>query len=110
MAKDGNLDGLPPEQYESRNFKATNIQALNTQLFYDLIRQKRIAAMSILTDLVSNYNLLVHSITSLSLQRVDVTKEPILYNFTTLQKTTHSVRTAFGDSKKTYGKDTSSCS
>ena len=48
----------------------------------------------------------VYSIASISLQRVDVSKEPILCNFTTLQKMTHSVITEFGYSKSTYWGDT----
>ena len=67
---------------------------------------KKIPATSIFADLVSNYDLVVHSIADLSLQRVDVLKEYILCAFTTLQNMSHSVRTAFGDSKSTYGGDT----
>ena len=100
------LDELTPEQYGRRKEKAAYIQALNTRLFYDLIRQKRIPFTSTFVDIVSNYDLVVHSIASLSLQKVDVSKEPILITFTTLQNITHSVRMAFGVFKPTYGGDT----
>ena len=100
------LDGIAPEQYGSRKAKASEIQALNTRLFYDLIRQKRIPETSIFSDLVSNYDLVVHRITSLSLQRVDVPKDTTLYNFTTHKNMYHTVRTDFGDSNSTYGGDT----
>lgn len=97
--------GLAIEQYGSRTAKAADIQALNTRLFYDLVRLKKIPATSEFTDLVSNYDLVVHSLASLSLQRVGVPKEPILYTFTTLQNMVSSVRTAFSDSIKTMGGD-----
>ena len=84
-----NLDGLAPEQYGSCKFKAADIQAPNTRLLHYLIIQHIIPEMSIFADLVSNYGLVVNSITSLSLQRVDVPKEPILCTFTTLQNNTH---------------------
>ena len=73
----------------------------NTRLFYELIRQNKFPETSIFADLVSNYDLVVHSIAYLSLQRVDVSKESILCTFTTIQNMNHSVRTVFGDSKKT---------
>ena len=106
MTQAENLDRIAPEKYGIRKAKSVDTQSLNTRLFYDLIRQKRILETSILADLLSNYNLVVHSIASLTLQRVDVPKETILCNFTTLQNMTHSVRIAFGDSKTTYGGDT----
>ena len=36
------LNTLTPEQYGIRKAKASNIQSLNTRLFYDLTRLKRI--------------------------------------------------------------------
>ena len=57
-----NIDGLAPKKYRSQKSKAADIQALNTRLFYDLIRKNRIPATSIFADLVSNYDLVVHSI------------------------------------------------
>ena len=67
-SQDESLDGLSAEQYDSRKATASDIQALNTILFYDLTRQKIITATSIFADNVSNYDLLVHSIASLYLQ------------------------------------------
>ena len=106
MSQSVTLYGIVPEQYGTRKAKSVDIQALNTILLYDLIQQKRISATSIFADLVSNYELVVHSITPLSLQRVDVPKYPIICTLTTLQNMSHSVRTAFGDSKYNYGGDT----
>ena len=100
------LDSIAPEQYGSRKAKAADIQALTTRLFYDIIRKIIIPATNIFADLVSKYELMVHSIAALSHQRVDVPKEPMLCNFTKLQNMSQSVRMAFGDSKYTYGGDT----
>ena len=85
MNQAGNLEGLAPEQYGSRKSKSADIQVLNTRLFYDLIRQKRIPETCIFIDLVSNYDLIVHSIESLSIPRVDVPKELIFCSFKTFQ-------------------------
>ena len=59
--------------------------------------------MGIFSDLVSNYDLVVHSIVSLSLKIVNDPKEPILCTFTTIQNMTHSARADVGDSNTTYG-------
>ena len=74
MSKDETFDGLAPEQYGSLKSKEEDIQSLNTRLLYDLIRKYIIPATIIFADLVSNYYLAVHSIASLSIQIVDVSK------------------------------------
>ena len=100
--KSEELDALAPEQYGSRKVKSTDIQALNTCLFYYLIRLKRVLATSTFTDLIYNYNLVVNRIASLSLQKYNTPKEPIICTFSTLQNMEHSVRIAFGDSDSSY--------
>ena len=89
IRKYDNLDELDPEKYGSQKYKPAVIQALNTILFYDLTRKNIISEISIFADIVFNYDLFVHSITSLSLQRVDVSREPILCTFTTIQNMNH---------------------
>eukprot|EP00957_Ditylum_brightwellii_P195370 14885575-Ditylum_brightwellii.AAC.1 len=54
---------------------------------------------------MSNYDLVVHNIMSLALQRVGMPKAPICCTFATLQDMVHSVQTAYGDSLQTYGGD-----
>ena len=56
-------------------------------------------------DLISNYDLVVHNIASLCLQRDNVPKYPIKFTFTTPQDMEHSVRTFFGDSEPSYRGD-----
>ena len=96
MSKAKNLDGLSPEKYCKWKSKAASIQALKTSLFYDITRQKRTTVTRIFADFVSKNDLVVHIIDSLSLQIVDVPKEPILCNFTTIQNMTQLLRTVFG--------------
>ena len=54
-------------------------------------------------SLVSNYDLVVYSIASLSMQQYNIPKDPTICTFTTLHNIEHSVRTAFGESNTTYG-------
>ena len=63
-----------PEQYRSCSLKAMDIQALNTKLFYNTALLKRTPTKSVLVYLVSNDDLVLHSIYYLALQRVNVTK------------------------------------
>eukprot|EP00957_Ditylum_brightwellii_P110103 8397186-Ditylum_brightwellii.AAC.1 len=68
MASAENLEGVADEKYGSREKKEADIQALNTRLFYDYVLLERTPATSTFINLVSNYDLVVHSITSLVLQ------------------------------------------
>ena len=61
-----------PGKYDIRKVKATNAQALNTRLFYDLTWINKISATSVFSDLFSNYDLVAH------IQRANVPKEPII--------------------------------
>ena len=74
MRKSEELRALYPKQYTIRKRKASDINALNTQLFYNIIRLKRVPATSTFADLVSNYGIVVHRIASLSLQRDNTPK------------------------------------
>eukprot|EP00957_Ditylum_brightwellii_P172332 13119594-Ditylum_brightwellii.AAC.1 len=84
---------------------SADLQALNTRLFYNYVLLERVPATSIFIDLVSNYDLVVHSIASLALQQVGIPKEPINCTFATLQDMVHMCRTYFGDSTDSYGGD-----
>ena len=79
------LEGLVPEQYDIRESKAAENQALNTRLVYALIWLNRLPDTSIFTDMVSNYDLVLHSIPPFSLQRVDIPEEPIVFTMNTPQ-------------------------
>ena len=79
MSQAEELDGLAPEQCGIRASKVADIQALNTSLFYDLIRLKRIPSTSIFAYLISNYDLVVHIIYYISLQSFNAPKDPIMF-------------------------------
>eukprot|EP00957_Ditylum_brightwellii_P117234 8941121-Ditylum_brightwellii.AAC.1 len=105
MERAEKLNTIAPEQFGSRKKLSADLQALNTRLFYDYIFLERVPATSTFIDLVSNYNLVIHSIASLALQRVGMPKETIKCTFTTLQDRVHTCRTCFGDSTDSYGGD-----
>ena len=90
------MEGLYLEQYRSRALKATYIQALNTIIFYDIVLLERTPATGVFAELVSNYDLVLHSISSLALQRFNMSKELIMCTLTMLQDMVHSFITAFG--------------
>ena len=71
-----------------------------------MIRQKRVSDTRKCSELISNNDIFVHPINSLSLQIVDVPMELIICACTTLQNMIHLVRTDFGDYKSTYNWDT----
>ena len=68
------LRSFATNKYRTRKGKSEDTQALNNRLFYDLIRLNRIPETSNFADIVSNYDLLVHTIASLSLQRFNTSK------------------------------------
>ena len=65
--------------------------------------EEKVTAKRIFADLISNYDLVMHSIVSLYLQRVNVPKEPTHFTFTNFQNMVHLFRTDFGESTNTYG-------
>eukprot|EP00957_Ditylum_brightwellii_P084152 6397117-Ditylum_brightwellii.AAC.1 len=84
-------EGIAPKQFGSRKQKFADLQALNTRLYYDQFLLKRVPATSVFIDLVSSYDLVVHNIALLALQRVDMPKAPIWSTFATLQDMVHLV-------------------
>ena len=70
MERDEYIEG----RNRSRKSKESDIQAINTSIFYNLVRQKIILATSVFANLISNYDLVVHITVSLSLKRFKVTK------------------------------------
>eukprot|EP00957_Ditylum_brightwellii_P124976 9527183-Ditylum_brightwellii.AAC.1 len=103
MERAEGLGGIAPEQFGSRKHKYADLQALNTCLFHNFIWLERTTSTSTFIDLVSTYNLVVHSIASLALQQVGTPKELILCTFTTLQDMVHTCYMAFGNLTASYG-------
>ena len=97
-----NCDSIAPEQYGSRKNKTAIIQCLNKRLTFDLWRQKKTPGAMLSNDAKSCYDRILHNIASISMQRQGVGKNNIICMFTTIQKLTHTVRTAFGDSESSF--------
>ena len=53
----------------------------------------------------SCYDRIVHAVASLCLQRQGISESEVVCMFSTLQNLEHTIRTAYGDSKETYGGD-----
>ena len=96
------LEEIAHKHYGSQKSKSTDVQALNTRLLYNLVRQKRFTSTSVFTDLISNYDLVVHSINSLALHIVNDPKEQLHCTCSTLHNMLHLVITASRDSANTY--------
>ena len=94
IIKSEELNALSPEQY-GRKKKEEDIQELNTSLLYYLIRLKRVPEITNFVDIIYNYDLVVHTIASLSLKRANITKELTSCTFTTQQNMEHSTRKYF---------------
>ena len=95
MHKAEDLEGLTPDQYGSLVAKLDDIKSLNARLFYDLISLKQIPTTSAFIYLISNYYLVVHIISYISLQMFNAPTEPIIFAFTTLLNMINSVGTYF---------------
>jgi hypothetical protein len=96
------LQQISTEQYSRPNRNSID-HALNRQLVMDhqLYERKPYALVS--CDLKSCYDRINHTSASLSLQRLGIHKAEIISMFDSIQRMTHRVRTAFGDSRSTYG-------
>ena len=92
----------PASQYGTkRGCKAIEAVRLK-RMTLDIIRLKRQPATIITTDLHSCYDRIVHSVASLSAQKNGVQPEPIHALIDSLQNSSSSVRTAYGDSTRTH--------
>eukprot|EP00957_Ditylum_brightwellii_P103603 7893313-Ditylum_brightwellii.AAC.1 len=86
------LQGVNDKQCGSWENKSTDIQALKTRLYYDYFLLERVPATSALIDLVSTYDLVVHSNASLALKQVNIPKTLTHCTFTTLQSIVYTMR------------------
>jgi hypothetical protein len=91
------------EQYGSRRHHQCILAALNKRLTMDNLQQARRAGALCANDAKSCYDRVVHSIAALAMRRMGVPVNTIKSMFSTLQKASHKIRTAFGVSDKTYG-------
>ena len=95
-------DAIAPEQYGSRKNMSASQASVNNRLMYDLMRQTRQGGIICANDAKSCYDRIVHSVLSLSLQRLGVPPAPIQSMLTTIQKMQHRIKTAHGVSPQFY--------
>jgi hypothetical protein len=94
---------LAPEQAGGRRRHRANETSLNSRLTCDDSRFKRKAMAICSNDAKGCYDRIIHSIAYICLRRLGIPRTPLLSMFRTIQSMSHHVRTAYGDSKSTYG-------
>ena len=103
LMKKAEEEGLiAEEQFGSRKAHKAVSVALNKRLTLDLLRQKKKAGVIISNDAKSCYDRVAHNVAILSMRRWGAPKSTVTSLFKTFQQATHNVRTAFGDSTRTY--------
>ena len=96
------LDMIMDEQF-SRPGRSSHDNALSKHLVFDYFRLHKQPFGMGAYDLKSCYDCVAHTAASLALQRVGVPINQIQCMFTMIQKLVHYIRTAFGQSKKSFG-------
>lgn len=94
---------IAPEQFGSRKRHSSIDQVLVKRLYYDALRISRTNGFLSSNDAKSCYDRILHSVASISMQRIGMTLAPITCMFTTLQQMQHFIRTGYGLSDKSYG-------
>lgn len=97
-------DSIAPEQY-SRPGRDCRDHALNRRLTLDARQYERQCFSLAMSDLAGCYDRIVHTAAALALLRLGLKKTTIFAMFDSIQRMTHRVRTAYGDSDITYGGD-----
>ena len=90
---------IPMEQYRSYKEHRAIHQATNKRLLYNIAYFQKCPMILYNNNVKSCYDQIVHSIASLSLQRLSMLLESIKYIFLAIQKMDHYVHTAFGISE-----------
>ena len=99
--KHGNL---AREQYGSQKHHQSSTAAANKVLTMDLLRLRRQSGALCSNNAKSCYNRIAHNIGALSMICQGALKPAVLSMLLTLQWAKHKIRTAFGVSKKNYGR------
>ena len=94
--------GMASEQYAKPGSSAQE-QCITRRLLFDMVRYTRQALAMASSDLKSCYDRIVHNAASLAMQKNGVSKQAAHTMFSTIQLCQHYIRTAYGDSSKSYG-------
>ena len=95
---------IAPEQF-SRPGRSAIDQTILKRCTFDHHRSRRLCYSLCSSDLTGCYDRIVHTAAALALLRLGIRHSKIHSMFDSIQRMVHKVRTAFGDSEKTYGGD-----
>ena len=97
------LNFIPQDNFGSRNNKSAPEVCVCRLLFFDIVRLSKLNAALGSYDAQTCYDRVVHSLTSMIAQSVGVPIPNIVCMFLALQGMNFYLRTAFGDSTRSYG-------
>ena len=95
--------GHMPDEIYSEKGKTADDGSLAKVLFYDIVRQSRVAAGLSSIDAANCYDSIAHAIASLVFQAFGVPAEAIESMLKALEDMKYFLRTAYGDSKRAVG-------
>jgi hypothetical protein len=93
------------DNYGSRRGLRAAEVSMNQTLTYNSIWARRGRAVVMSNDAKGCYDRIAHTVVNLALQRLGVPKPALQSMLATIQEMEHHIRTAFGDSKGSYGND-----
>ena len=95
---------IAAEQFAIKNVSAID-QVVSKRCMIDHHKSKRKCFSLCSSDLAGCYDRIVHTAAALALLRVGISHTKIHTMFSTIQRMTHKIRTAYGDSNSSYGGD-----
>ena len=96
---------MAEEQYGSRKHHSAPKHALNKRLVMDILRAQRRPAVVCANDAKACYDRILHFAAYISLRKAGLTKQATISMLEPIRRLTHRIRTAYGDSKLSYGGD-----
>ena len=94
---------IAPEQHGSRKHRSSNHLGAEVELTFDILRQKRLAAVHVGLDASQCYDRMVHAPSALCMIQHGAPEPAVRSMFGVLQQAQNRVATAFGTSTNYYG-------
>ena len=98
---------MPADQYAQKGSKSIDA-AVQKVLIFDVLRLRRQSGTGFASDLMSNYDRMVHGASGLALRHLGAPPSAVRCMSDTVMNMKHFIRTAYGDSDKHYGGDPNS--
>lgn len=92
---------LPMNQYARKGSRSIDA-AVQKVLLFDVIRMRRISGTGFASNLISNYDRMVHGAAGLALRRMGAPPSIVQCMSSTVMNMKHFIRTAYGDSDSFY--------